>query len=79
MSARPSDSSAFTVLRGSCLVPALAGAALACGDALAQGSQAVEGQDQPAVLSPVVVSVTRGVQQRAFDTPASVDVIDGTT
>ena len=27
-------------------------------------------------LSPVVISVTRGVEQRAFDTPASVDVID---
>ena len=34
--------------------------------------------DQPVVrsLSPVVISVTRGVEQRAFDTPASVDVID---
>ena len=34
--------------------------------------------DQPGVrsLSPVVISVTRGVEQRAFDTPASVDVID---
>ncbi|MDB5945210.1 MAG: putative outer membrane protein precursorTonB-dependent, partial [Ramlibacter sp.] len=34
--------------------------------------------DQPPVhsLSPVVISVTRGVEQRAFDTPASVDVID---
>jgi iron complex outermembrane receptor protein len=27
-------------------------------------------------LSPVVISVTRGVEQRAFDTPASVDVVD---
>jgi iron complex outermembrane receptor protein len=76
MSPRPSDSSAFSVLRSACLVPALAGAALACGNALAQGSQAARGQDQPAVLSPVVVSVTRGVEQRAFDAPASVDVID---
>jgi iron complex outermembrane receptor protein len=37
-------------------------------------------QAQPPVreglLSPVVISVTRGVEQRAFDTPASVDVID---
>ena len=37
-------------------------------------------QADPAVregfLSPVVISVTRGVEQRAFDTPASVDVID---
>lgn len=30
-------------------------------------------------LSPVVISVTRGVEQRAFDTPASVDVIDAAT
>ena len=40
-------------------------------------------QTEPAVreglLSPVVISVTRGVEQRAFDTPASVDVIDGST
>ncbi len=34
--------------------------------------------DQPVArsLSPVVISVSRGVEQRAFDTPASVDVID---
>ncbi|MBC7468621.1 MAG: TonB-dependent receptor, partial [Ramlibacter sp.] len=31
------------------------------------------------LLSPVVISVTRGVEQRAFDTPASVDVIDAAT
>ena len=31
------------------------------------------------LLSPVVISVTRGVEQRAFDTPASVDVIDAST
>jgi iron complex outermembrane receptor protein len=30
-------------------------------------------------LSPVVISVTRGVEQRAFDTPASVDVVDAAT
>ena len=30
-------------------------------------------------LSPVTVTVTRGVEQRAFDTPASVDVIDAST
>lgn len=30
-------------------------------------------------LSPVVVTVTRGVEQRSFDTPASVDVIDAAT
>lgn len=30
-------------------------------------------------LSPVVVTVTRGVEQSAFDTPASVDVIDAST
>ncbi len=30
-------------------------------------------------LSPVVISVARGVEQRAFDTPASVDVIDAAT
>ena len=30
-------------------------------------------------LSPVTVTVTRGVEQRAFDTPASVDVIDTST
>ena len=37
--------------------------------------------DVPVVrsLSPVVISVTRGVEQRAFDTPASVDVIDAST
>ncbi|MEI7785095.1 MAG: TonB-dependent receptor [Betaproteobacteria bacterium] len=68
---------AVALSRGAWLVPALAGAALAWGDAVAQGSQAAAGQDQPAVLSPVVVSVTRGVEQKAFDTPASVDVIDG--
>jgi len=42
---------------------------------------AAHGQDaaEPPVvrtLSPVVISVTRGVEQRAFDTPASIDVID---
>jgi iron complex outermembrane receptor protein len=31
------------------------------------------------VLDPVVISVTRGVEQRAFDTPASIDVIDAAT
>jgi iron complex outermembrane receptor protein len=31
------------------------------------------------ILNPVVISVTRGVEQRAFDTPASVDVIDAAT
>lgn len=30
-------------------------------------------------LSPVTVTVTRGIEQRAFDTPASVDVIDAAT
>jgi iron complex outermembrane receptor protein len=43
--------------------------------AMAQaGAPASEG-----TLSPVVISVTRGVEQRAFDTPASVDVIDAGT
>lgn len=40
---------------------------------------AVKAQTEPPVvrsLSPVVISVTRGVEQRAFDTPASVDVVD---
>lgn len=31
------------------------------------------------ILDPVVISVTRGVEQRAFDTPASVDAIDAAT
>jgi len=31
------------------------------------------------ILDPVVISVTRGVEQRAFDTAASVDVIDAAT
>ena len=53
--------------------------ALGCVDVMAQGIGPDGGPAQPAVLSPVVVSVTRGVEQRAFDTPASVDVIDGTT
>ena len=33
----------------------------------------------PASLPPVVVTATPGIAQRAFDTPASVDVIDGAT
>jgi iron complex outermembrane receptor protein len=40
---------------------------------------AAAAQTEPQVvpsLDPVVISVTRGVEQRAFDTPASVDVID---
>lgn len=31
------------------------------------------------ILDPVVISVTRGVEQRAFDTPASVDAVDAAT
>jgi iron complex outermembrane receptor protein len=40
---------------------------------------AATAQPEPQVvpsLDPVVISVTRGVEQRAFDTPASVDVVD---
>ena len=50
---------------------------LLCGAAHAQDTAA----EPPLVrsLSPVVISVTRGVEQRAFDTPASVDVIDAAT
>ena len=42
---------------------------------------AAQSSDQPVVrsLQPVVISVTRGVEQRAFDTAASIDVIDGST
>lgn len=53
--------------------------ALGCVDVMAQGIERVGGLAPPAQLSPVVVSVTRGVEQRAFDTPASIDVIDGAT
>ena len=52
--------------------------ALLCASAQAQSQDAAA---QPLVrsLSPVVISVTRGVEQRALDTPASVDVIDADT
>ena len=43
----------------------------------------VWGQSVPAqadrTLSPVTVTVNRGVEQSTFDTPASIDVIDGST
>ena len=53
--------------------------ALLC--AAAHGQAQDVASEPPVVrsLSPVVISVTRGVEQRAFDTPASVDVIDAST
>ncbi|MFC5499090.1 TonB-dependent receptor family protein [Caenimonas terrae] len=58
-----------------CGAPALLAAAM-----LPPGAAIAQPQPQPPVreglLSPVVISVTRGVEQRAFDTPASVDVVD---
>ena len=56
------------------LLATLAAMALAGTGASAQSSET--GPSQPVQLSPVVVTVTRGVEQRAFDAPASVDVID---
>jgi iron complex outermembrane receptor protein len=46
---------------------------------LASAAPQVLAQAVERTLSPVVVSVTRGVEQSAFDAPASVDVIDGAT
>lgn len=42
-------------------------------------SQAAAPEPAVRTLRPVVVTVTRGVEQSAFDSPASVDVIDATT
>jgi len=58
--------------------PALA-LLLFAGHATAQQASAGAPSAADARLNPVTVSVTRGVEQRAFDTPASVDVIDSST
>jgi len=50
---------------------------LLCGTAQAQ--DAATDPRVASTLRPVVISVTRGVEQRAFDTPASVDVVDAAT
>ena len=47
--------------------------------AAAQAQDAAIDPRVASTLSPVVISVTRGVEQRAFDTPASVDVVDADT
>ncbi|HSV47092.1 MAG TPA: TonB-dependent receptor [Ramlibacter sp.] len=52
-----------------------AGLALAAG---LPGLALAQAPGEP-TLRPVTVTVTRGVEQRAFDTPASVDVVDGAT
>ena len=66
---------------------ALHAVALACALAVIGGAHdAAWAQASPgatasgdATLRPVTISVTRGVAQTAFDTPASVDVIEGST
>jgi iron complex outermembrane receptor protein len=49
------------------------------GIVLAAAAPQVLAQSADRTLSPVVVTVTRGVEQSALDAPASVDVIDGST
>jgi iron complex outermembrane receptor protein len=57
-------------------LPIAAAAALAAAGAFAQAAGTATPERQ---LAPVTVTVNRGVEQAAFDTPASVDVIDGAT
>lgn len=45
--------------------------------ALALAASAAQAQGTAGTLAPVTVTVQRGVEQAAFDTPASVDVIEG--
>lgn len=45
--------------------------------ALALAAGAAQAQGTAGTLAPVTVTVQRGVEQAAFDTPASVDVIEG--
>ncbi len=61
--------------RGRLLAVALSGAAglAAVGEAFAQA----QGVGQGRSLAPMTVTVNPGVEQPAFDTPASIDVIDG--
>ncbi|MCD6078727.1 MAG: putative outer membrane protein precursorTonB-dependent, partial [Ramlibacter sp.] len=59
---------------------AFAVAAIAASQACAQTpAEAPAAQDGSRTLRPVVVTPTPGVAQEAFDTPASVDVVDRDT
>ncbi len=62
--------------RGRFLAVALSGAAalVAAGEGVAQPADANQGRRS---LAPLTVTVHPGVEQPAFDTPASIDVIDG--